>query len=94
MKRFVLFFVIVLLVLSLSGCGTLINDNKVAKAVEKQGYTEVRLRNKSVIFHSWSGCSDSDSASWDGTAINPIGVKVDIVVCAGWPFKGVTVRTK
>ena len=94
MKCIIFLAVILALTVLASGCGVLCDDTKVAKAVEKQGYSDVNLYNKSVVFRSWSGCSASDDASWDGTATNPAGVKVNIIVCAGWPFKGVTVRTK
>lgn len=78
----------------LPACGACIDDDKVKVAVEKQGYTDVKLRDKSIVFYNWAGCSDSDDAAYKARAKNAQGKQVDLIVCAGWPFKGVTVRTK
>lgn len=83
-----------LLITLLPGCGACVDDGKVRKAVEKQGYSDVKIKDKSVTAIGWRGCSDSDSAAYKMRAKNPKGQEVDIIVCAGWPFKGVTIRTK
>jgi hypothetical protein len=82
------------LAVSLCSCGVLVDDDKVKGAVEKQGYSDVVLGEKSVVFVGWAGCSDSDSAAYKVRAKNVKGDTVDLIVCAGWPFKGITVRSK
>jgi len=62
--------------------------------VEKQGYAKVALGTKHYIFVSFRGCSSHDAAMWEAKGINAHGKKVDLIVCSGWPFKGVTVRTE
>jgi hypothetical protein len=61
------------------------------KAVEAQGFTDVKIGEGSG--NSFFMCSDSDSFinSERFTAKNINGVQVDGVVCCGW-FKGCTVR--
>ena len=91
------FVVILLVVLGgwvLQGCGACVDDANVKKAVEKQGYSEVRLTDKSIFFITFRGCSKEDSAKYSARAKNPKGKEVDLIICAGWPFKGVTVRTE
>jgi hypothetical protein len=82
------------LVIWLSGCGACVDDDQVRRAVQKQGYSEVKLGKKSIILMSWTGCGRSDAAAYEATALSTKGKRVDLIVCAGWPYKGVTVRTK
>jgi len=79
---------------SLVGCGACIDDGDVKGAVSKQGYKDVVIKDKHIVAVSWRGCSDSDEAAYKVTATNANGQRVDLIVCAGWPFKGVTIRTK
>jgi hypothetical protein len=74
------------------GCGTFVNDSNTVRAVEKQGYTNVQINKKHVVFPDWCGCSKDDDAAYDMTATNPAGKQVNIIACAGIT-KGVTVRT-
>lgn len=76
------------------GCGVFVRDNAVVKAVEKQGYRNVKVTSSHVLFVSWRGCSGSDDAAYKMLATNAFGQKVELIACAGWPFKGVTVRTE
>jgi hypothetical protein len=48
---------------------------------------------KNIFFVNWKGCSRGDDAQFDVKATNALDVDVDLVVCAGWPFKGVTIRS-
>lgn len=82
------------LLLTLTACGALIDDYEVKKAVEKQGYRDVSITDKSIFFPDWSGCGEDDDACYDMIATNSNGQRIDLIACAGWPFKGVTVRTK
>jgi hypothetical protein len=70
-------------------------DNGVAlRAAETSGYTDARVLDSHYFFSSMYGCSKGDDAAFDVAAKNPQGKPVQIVVCAGWPFKGATVRVK
>lgn len=82
------------LLLILTGCGVFMSRENVVKAVEKQGYTNVQILEKHIFFVDWHGCGSDDDAIFNATATNPTGKQVDILICAGWPFKAVTVRTK
>ena len=76
--------------------GIYVSQENVVSAVEKQGYSEVVVNDKDVFFvSSWGGeCGDKDDALFEITAINPVGNKVEIIACSGWPWKGVTIRTE
>lgn len=90
-----LMVLVVFLSLGFAGCsGACVDDGEVKSAVEKQGYSNVVIKEKFIVTHSYRGCSDSDDAAYKMQADNPKGDRVDIIVCAGWPFKGVTIRTK
>lgn len=77
-----------------AGCGGCVDGEDVIKAVKKQGYKDVKILDKSIIFVDWAGCGSDDDAAYEMSAVNPRGEKVKILACAGWPFKGVTIRTK
>jgi hypothetical protein len=74
--------------------GIYVSESSVVEAVGKQGYSEIIVVDKDVLFVGWSGCSGSDDASFELVATNALGKRVELVACAGWPFKGVTVRTE
>jgi hypothetical protein len=78
-----------------SGCrGVLVNNANTIKAVGDQGYSQVRVISSHIFFVSWRGCGRSDSAAYSMRAKNSLGREVNLIACAGWPFKGVTVRTE
>lgn len=83
-----------LIIFALIGCGAFVNGNDVINAVEKQGYSNVTVVDKSIFFISFRGCGESDSAVFKLEATNAIGKRVNLLACAGWPFKGVTIRTR
>lgn len=76
------------------GRGGCVSQVKSIKATEKQGYRNVTVTERHNFFPGWHGCDDKDAAAFEARAVNPAGQEVDIIICAGWPFKGVTVRTK
>tara|TARA_Y100000310_G_C20006690_1_gene501024 strand:- start:136 stop:420 length:285 start_codon:yes stop_codon:yes gene_type:complete len=94
MKRFLVTLLIALSLICFSGCGLMVDSSSIANAVSKQGYSDVRVHSKGVFFVSWRGCSKSDDAVFKVTAKNALNKQVNLIVCAGWPFKGVTIRTK
>ncbi len=63
------------------------------RALEKQGYSDVRIIDHSWFMVSVRGCSNSDAAKFTALAKNPVGKEVECFVCTGWPFKGATIRT-
>ena len=89
-----LLFALFFITLFISGCGTFVSNENVTTAVTKQGYKDVEVKSKHIFFVNWRGCGKDDDAAFKMSAINSIGQKVDLIACAGWPFKGVTVRTK
>ncbi len=62
----------------------------VTKAVEKQGYSKVKL-GKLHYFFTWE-CSLDDTIAYEATAVNALNKRVNITVCLGIT-KDVTVRT-
>jgi hypothetical protein len=74
--------------------GVYVSNSAVVKAVAKQGYSNPVVTSSHVLFVSWRGCSGSDDAAYGMVATNSNGQVVELIACAGWPFKGVTVRTK
>jgi hypothetical protein len=87
------FFVISAAFILLAGCGALVNDSNTIRAVEAQGYSNIQINNKHVMFVDWCGCGNDDDAAYEMTATNPAGKQVNIIACAGIS-KGVTIRTK
>ena len=81
-------------ILFLSSCGYLVDDTNTINAVQKQGYSNVKIEDKSVWFNKWRGCSEEDKATYDITATNALGKPARLIACVGWPFKGVTIRTE
>jgi len=74
-------------------CGLAVKDEATIRAVENQGYSNVTIIKKHIIFPDFCGCSKDDAAAYEMTATNPANKQVNIIACAGI-LKGVTVRTK
>ncbi len=74
--------------------GYLVSEKDTLNAVEKQGYKDVIIYERHQIGPGFYGCDGRDAAAFKARAINPSGQKVDIIICSGLFFKGVTVRTK
>ena len=84
---------IVLIILSCRGC--VVDDRKPVEAVMKtQGFTEFTINDKDWLFVGLRGCQADEAAKFEVTATNPMGEKVNFLVCTGWPFKGATIRTE
>ena len=90
MKNYLFLLMLVILI----GCGVFVSDDSIKVAVGKQGYRNVEIVSKHIIFVNWQGCGKDDEAAFEIKATNSFGAQVDLIACAGWPFKGVTVRTK
>jgi hypothetical protein len=89
----VLLIVIVgIFIVSLFG-GAFVEDDRVISGVQSHGFAQPVILSKSIGLVHLEGCSTDDSALYRVSAINPRGATVQLLVCAGYPFKGVTVRT-
>lgn len=91
--RLITFSLIAILISGCAGCGMFVSKAKAKAAAEKQGYTNVVINDKDIFFIFWNGCGKDDDVSFEATATNSNGETVEIIICAGFPFKGVTIRT-
>jgi len=73
--------------------GLCVDKSMALRAMEKQGYNDVRVVDYHWFMVGFRGCSGHDAAKFDVVAKNPVGKKVECFVCVGWPFKGATIRT-
>jgi hypothetical protein len=73
--------------------GAMADEAGAVEALETQGFSDVTITGHAYMLVGLRGCSEKDAARFDATATNPLGKRVDVQVCAGWPFKGHTVRT-
>ena len=85
----ILVFVIILV---FAARGLLVGENSAVKAMEAQGYTEVEVTDHSWLAVGLRGCSVHDAARLTVRAKNSAGETAEMYVCAGWPFKGGTIR--
>jgi len=67
--------------------------DSVIAAAEKQGYEDIVVKDKAIMFVSLRGCGGDDGLMIKASAMNPRNQRVDIILCAGF-YKGVTVRTE
>lgn len=99
MKRVTLIeglIIVVVFVMLLSGLfrGWLVDPGVAVRALETQGYSNVRIADHSWFAVGLRGCDKNDAAKFTATATNPAGRRVELFVCTGWLFKGATVRTE
>jgi hypothetical protein len=75
------------------GCfrGAFVDESVAVRALEKSGYSHVRITDHKWFVVGLRGCG-RDAARFDAIARNPAGQEVKVFVCAGWLFKGATVR--
>lgn len=84
--------IVLILASTLRGCFA--KQESAVKALETQGYNHVQITDKDIVLVGVRGCSRSDAAKFEATALNPAGKPVEVFVCMGWPFKGATVRSR
>ena len=73
--------------------GSMVPDRVAVDAMQQAGFSDVTVVAKTSVFVEFLGCSSEDAVKFDMTATNPAGVRVsNAYVCAGWPFKGATIR--
>ncbi len=73
--------------------GLWVDKSIAVRALEKQGYSDIRIIDYDWFMVGLRGCSGSDAAKFTAVAKNPAGKEVECFVCAGWPFKRATIRT-
>lgn len=83
---------IVIVILSLF-TGIFVDKAIAVRALEKQGYSDIRITNKDWFMVGLRGCSGHDAAKFTASVVNPAGKEVEVFVCTGFIFKGATIRT-
>ena len=83
---------ILLLMTGLTGRGVFVSDDVGRKALDDQGYRNIRITDKAFVLIGYRGCDGADAARFTAVATNSNGKDVTLYVCAGWPFKGATIR--
>ncbi len=68
-----------------------ISPERAVRTMEAQGYSEVHVIDKNILFVGWRGCSGGDAARFIVTGKNSAGKSTQVYVCAGY-FKGGTIR--
>lgn len=72
--------------------GLFVDQSIAIRALENQGFTNVKIVDKQWFAVSMRGCGN-DVAKFLARAVNPAHDEVELFVCVGWPFKGATVRS-
>lgn len=73
--------------------GAFISEGNAVRALETQGYTNIKIVDRAWFAISVRGGDKYDAARFEAIATNPIGKTVRVYVFVGWPFKGATIRT-
>jgi hypothetical protein len=90
---FIIFMVVLIAALFGFGLrGSCVDDSQALRAVNTLGFTNAHVVDKSIWFVGFQGCDARDAALFAVQATNPVGKRVIVNVCVGWPFKGATVR--
>ena len=92
MDEFFTIIVTLLVALLLMCRGVFVSNDVGVQALENQSYTNIRVIDNVFFFVGFRGCEGTDAARITATATNQLGKDVTLYVCAGWPFKGATVR--
>lgn len=82
MKHATLALIAALLV---AGCT---DERGATEALTDAGYKDIHITG-----YSWSGCGKDDDYATAFIAVSPGGFRISGAVCAGWLFKGSTIRT-
>ena len=76
-----------------SCAGCLEHEDTAIRALETQGFSNIRIVDKGFLFVRFKGGGNDDNVKFTAYATNPAGENVTVCVFAGWPWKGATVRT-
>jgi len=74
--------------------GFLITEETAIKAFEVRGFSEVQIKDKDVFLLGLRGGEFTDAAIFEASAVNPVGKKVEVYICIGWPLKGAVLRSR
>lgn len=71
------------------------DTSEAIRSLETNGFTQNTIIDSGVL-GSFHGCGNNDSMWYEASSTNPIGKKVNVMVCCGGPlsFKGCTIRVK
>ena len=73
--------------------GCMVDEKKAVEALEKAGYSEIVITDRSNYFVEWRGGSANDSVRFTCKAKNSAGKEVSgVYVFSGWLFKSTTIR--
>lgn len=92
MKNFTFSMVVVVLFVAAQFRGALVSNDVGVQALTNQGYTNIQVTDNAFFLVGLRGCGNADAARITATATNSQGKEVTMYVCAGWPFKGATLR--
>lgn len=90
----ILVLIIALVAVAAFSRGFIVDENVAVRALETQGFSNIEITGKNWVVPFLVGCDKNDAVRFTARAKNSLGKTVDVMVCAGWPFKGATVRTK
>lgn len=76
--------ILLLSILLLAGCT---QPDKARELLDANGYKDIEITG-----YNWLSCSKDDTFHTGFKATGPTGKKVEGTVCAGWLFKGATIR--
>lgn len=82
----------IIVIFALSFRGVFVSDEVGVVALENQGFSNIHVTDNSFFAVGFRGCDAQDAARITAVATNSQGKDVTLYVCAGWPFKGATVR--
>ncbi len=89
----ILFALMFLIAVGSNFTGALVNEKVAIRALDSQGYSNIKITDHSWFAVSLRGCDKGDAARFTAKATNPTGKETEVYVCTGWLFKGATVRT-
>lgn len=78
---------------AMAGRGCQVEDFQARKALQKSGYTHIKLGYRSNWLAGLQGCDKFDAVIWKASAKDRRGKRQDMTVCAGWPLKDAAVKT-
>ena len=78
----------------LTGC--VVNDREAIKALDDNGFTNIRIIDHGSVFPSIEGCGNDDGVYHYAMTTNPVGKQVKMLVCCGRisSFNGCVIRSK
>ncbi len=86
-------FRLILIVLTLTGCGEMVSEDHAVNTLKAEGWTDIIVTAKHGISpHLVGGCGEDDSVAFEATGRNPAGKDSTATVCCGLIVKSCTIR--